>query len=119
MAGGKVIRLAEQEAYAPERHTHTDAWRIISKETVGAEIIKFGLAEIRPGGEAQEDIHSGADQGFFILSGIGEGFVDDMKFVIHPNECVWIPAGAKHGIKPKGRQTLRFIVFTTVSPSKK
>jgi mannose-6-phosphate isomerase-like protein (cupin superfamily) len=119
MAEGKIVKLAEQEAYAAKGHTNTHAWRIISKETVGAELVRVGLVEIRPGGEAQEDAHPGTEQAYYILSGEAEGFVGDLKFVVKANECVWIPPGVKHYMKTRGMQTLQFIVVTTDGPAQK
>lgn len=119
MAEGKIVKLAEQEPYDAKGHTNTSAWRIISKDTVGAELARVGLVEIRPGGEAQEDTHPGTEQAYYILSGEAEGFVGEMKFEVKPNDCVWIPPGVNHYMKTKGMQTLRFIVVTTPGPAKK
>jgi len=112
MDKGKVIKVAELESFMPPAHTNTDAWIIINKDTVGAKLTSFSLTEIRPGGEAEETTHPGAEHGLFILSGIGEAVVQGEKFIVHPYECIWVPPGAKHSLKPIGNQTLRALVFS-------
>jgi len=112
MSAGKLLKVSELESYCPEGHTHTDTWGIIKKDTVGAKHVVIALCEMRPGGEADAASHPGAEHGYFLLSGIAEAFVEDKKFLMNPNECLWVPPGAKHGIKAIGRQTIKFIVFS-------
>ena len=118
MTKGKLLKVAELESFCPPAHTNTDAWGMINKNTVGAEFTNFSLTEIRPGGEAQETTHPGAEHGVFVLSGVGEAYVEGEKFIVHPYECLWVPHGARHSIKPLGKQTLRAVVFSA-NPSAK
>jgi mannose-6-phosphate isomerase-like protein (cupin superfamily) len=74
------------------------------------------ITEIRPGGEAQLDVHEGREHCYFIMSGVEEAQVEGKKFTLHPGDCLWIPPDAEHGIKPVGTQTLRFAVVTAPAP---
>ena len=118
MAEGKLVKVAELESYCPPKHIDMDTWAIINKNTVGAELVGFVLTEIRPGGEAEEDTHPGVEHGYFMISGVGEALVEGEKFIVNPNECLWIPPGARHGIKPVGKESIRFLVFSARPPSK-
>jgi len=111
MAEAKLLKLAEIKSVCPPKHTNTDAFAIVTKNTVGAQHIEFFLTEIHPGGEAEEDVHPISEHAYFMISGTGEAIVDGKKFIVNPSECLYIPPGAKHGIKPIGGQTIRFIVF--------
>jgi len=112
MAKGKLVKVNQLDAICPPKHVNTDIWVMISKETVGAEKVMLSLAEIHPGGAAEEDSHPGSEHGLFMISGVGEAFVGDRQYIVNPGECLWIPPGAKHGIKPVGGQTIRMVVFT-------
>jgi mannose-6-phosphate isomerase-like protein (cupin superfamily) len=112
MEKAKLLKIAEINSWCPPKHTNTDAWALINKDTVGSEHVNFALTEIRPGGEAEEATHPGAEHGYFMVSGVGEAYVEGEKFMVNPNECLWIPPGAKHSIKPVGQEPIRFLVFS-------
>jgi mannose-6-phosphate isomerase-like protein (cupin superfamily) len=111
MADGKLIKLAELQSVCPPGHINTETLEIITKNTVGAEHIELFLSEMHPGGEAEESVHPFSEHGYFMISGVGEAVVEGKRFTLHPNECLYIPPGAKHGIKPVGKNTIRVIVF--------
>jgi len=46
-----------------------------------------------------------------MISGVGEACVDGERFIVNPSECLSIPPGAAHSIKPIGGQSIRFLVF--------
>lgn len=110
MVEGKHIKLAELQPVCLPGHAKTESYEIITKNTVGAKHIEFYLSEMHPGGEAEESIHPISEHGYFMISGVGEATVEGKKFTIRPNECLYIPPGAKHGIKPIGGP-IRVIVF--------
>ena len=111
--GQKTIlrKLTEIDSVCPSKHSVTDTFPILTKTTVGVEHIEFFLTEIHPGGEAEEDVHPISEHAYFMISGVGEAYVDGEKFMVNPSECLYIPPGARHSIKPVGGQTIRFVVF--------
>ena len=112
MASQAILRrLRDIQSSCPPKHTNTDAFVLANKATVGCENIEFFLTEIRPGGEAEEDIHSISEHAYFVISGRGLATVEGKEYIVEPNDCLYIPPGAKHGIKPIGRETLRFLVW--------
>ncbi len=106
-------RMKEIKSISPPKHTHTDSFVLVNPATVGCKNIEFFLTEIRPGGEAEEDIHPISEHAYFIISGRGQAVVEGEKFTVEPGDCLYITPGAKHGIKPIGTETLRFAVWMT------
>ncbi len=113
MAEAKLIKIAELLSELPPKHTNTHAFTIINRDSVGAEKFELFLTEIHPGGEAKEDVHPASEQAIFMISGTGEAIVGGKKLVVNPSECLYIPPGAKHSMRPIGGQTLRFLVVTS------
>ena len=111
----KVIRLADLKPVCPPKHVKTDAFTMIGQDSGAKNFVLFNV-EIHPGGEAELDTHPGREHCYFVLSGVGEAVVEAKHFTLDPGDCLWIPPGAKHGIKPKGGQSLRFIVVTAPAP---
>jgi mannose-6-phosphate isomerase-like protein (cupin superfamily) len=114
-AKAKVMRLAELTSNCPPKHRNTDAFTMIGEDTGARNFVMFNV-EIHPGGEAEPDTHPGREHCYFVLSGIGAAVVDDQEFRLQPGDCLWIPPGSLHGIKPVGGQTLRFVVVTSPPP---
>jgi mannose-6-phosphate isomerase-like protein (cupin superfamily) len=114
-AKAKVMRLGDLPSNCPPKHSNTDAFTMIGEETGARNFAMFNV-EIRPGGEAELDTHPGREHCYFVLSGIGDAVVDGEPFRLQPGDCLWIPPGAEHGVKPVGGQTLRFVVVTSPPP---
>jgi mannose-6-phosphate isomerase-like protein (cupin superfamily) len=107
----RVIKVDEMEAMTNiPKHKMCSGYSLVPKETGVS--FSFSLAEILPGGEAEPDTHEGREHCFFIISGVGEAQVNGKKFIVKHNECLWVPPGAEHEIRPVGGQTLRFLVIT-------
>lgn len=111
----KVYKLSEIESVCPPKHSATNAFNLISEES-GAKGFALFNVEIQPGGEAEVHTHPGREHCYFVLSGIGDALVDGENFILNPGDCLWIPPGAEHGIKPVGGQTLRTAVVTSPAP---
>ncbi len=112
MAGKAILRrIRDIKSVLPPKHTNTDAFVLANNATVGCKNIEFFLTEIRPGGEAEEDIHPISEHAYFVISGRGLAKVEGEEFTVEPGDCLYIPPGAKHGIKPIGTETLRFVVW--------
>ena len=112
MAGKAILRrIKDIESDCPPKHTNTDTWVLANNATVGCENIEFFLTEIRPGGEAQEDVHPISEHAYFIISGRGLANVEGEEITVEPGDCLYIPPGVKHGVKPIGKETLRFCVW--------
>jgi mannose-6-phosphate isomerase-like protein (cupin superfamily) len=114
-AEAKVMKLAEMQSVCPPKHRNTDAFTLIGQDTGAKNFVLF-LTEVHPGGEAELDVHEGREHCYFVISGVGDAQVNGRKFQLNPGECLWIPPGAEHGIKPVGGQTLRFAVVTAPPP---
>jgi mannose-6-phosphate isomerase-like protein (cupin superfamily) len=110
-AEARVMKVAEMEAITQiPKHRLCSGYALIPQDT-GASF-SFSLTEIYPGGEAEPDAHEGREHCFFVLSGVGDAKVNGKRFVVNPYECLWIPPGADHEIRPLGGQALRFLVVT-------
>ena len=107
----QLIHAAALPAACPPKHRRTDGRAVINRKTVGTEQIELHLVDIFPGGEGEEDVHPDCDHGFFILQGKGEATVEEERFLLEPNDCLYIPRGARHSVRPLDDQTLRMIVF--------
>jgi mannose-6-phosphate isomerase-like protein (cupin superfamily) len=110
-AQARVMKVAEMEALTEiPKHRRTCGYTLLPQD-IGVSF-SFSLTEIHPGGEAEPDAHEGREHCFFVLSGVGDAKVNGKKFTLNPYECLWIPPGAEHEIRPVGGQTLRFLVVT-------
>jgi mannose-6-phosphate isomerase-like protein (cupin superfamily) len=114
-AKAKVMRLAQLPSLCPPKHRLTDSFTMIGEDTGAQNFVLFNV-EIHPGGEAELDTHPAREHCYFVLSGIGDAVVDGQTFKLQPGDCLWIPPGAEHGIKPIGGQSLRFVVVTSPPP---
>jgi mannose-6-phosphate isomerase-like protein (cupin superfamily) len=110
MIEGRLIRLSDLQPTCPPDHKDTHSYEIISRNTVGAKHIEILLSEVQPGGEAEENIHLSSEHAYFMISGVGEAKVEGKTFTLHPEDCLFIPPGAKHSIRPIGGQGIRLIV---------
>lgn len=107
----QLIHATALPAVCPPKHRKTDGRAVINRKTVGTEQIELYLVDIFPGGEGEQDIHPDCDHGFFILQGIGEAEVEGERFFMEPNDCLFIPRGARHSVRPLNGETLRMVVF--------
>jgi len=72
------------------------------------------LVEIKSGGKQR--IHSHVpEQIYFILEGSGLMTVADETAHVGPGDCIFIPSGAPHGLKNKGKVLLKY--FSAAAPS--
>lgn len=83
----------------------------MNRSSVGARHVELYLVEIQPGGEGYDDAHPGCEHGFFVLAGEGEAYVEGERFELRPEDCLFIPEGAKHSVKTLGEHPLRMMVF--------
>ena len=110
---GELRRMSMIEPVCPPKHTNTDAYALVNPETVGAKNIAFFCVEIHPGGAAEEDTHPNIEHGYFLISGKGLAKVEGEEFNMEPGDCLWIPPGARHEIKPIGDEKISFAVFSS------
>lgn len=108
---GRLIRGAGQARVCPAKHHLTEARALVNRSTTGAEHLELYWVDMHPGGEGIEDIHPGCEHGFVVLAGSGEAYVEGERFDLSPEDCLFIPEGARHSIQTVGEQTLRMIVF--------
>lgn len=111
MKNATLVRGHLQPPKCPPKHELTASRALVNREVVGATSIELYLVEISTGGEALPDAHPGCEHGFFILSGNGEAEVNAQRFVVSEGDCLFIPPGAEHAIRPSGHEPLRMIVF--------
>jgi mannose-6-phosphate isomerase-like protein (cupin superfamily) len=110
-AEARLIKVDEMEAITDiPKHRQCCGYILVPQDTGVS--FSFSLAEIFPGGEAEPDVHEGREHCFFVLSGLGKAKVNGKEFIVKHSECLWIPPGAEHEIRPVGGQTLRFLVVT-------
>lgn len=72
------------------------------------------VMSIPPGGEVGKETHKYTEQTLFILSGTGEGMLDDKKFPIAPGDVVVVTAGTKHNFVNTGTENLK--IYTVYAP---
>lgn len=84
---------------------------LVNRNSVGAKRVELYLVDIHPGGEGFDDAHPGCEHGFFILSGEGEACVEGERFELRPEDCLFIPEGARHSVKTVGNIPMRMMVF--------
>ena len=68
----------------------------VSGETCGAENLSAGLFWLAPGQETEADIHPGAEEIYYVVSGCGRLVMDGEEFTVEKGMTVFIPAGVEH-----------------------
>lgn len=72
------------------------------------------VMSIPPGGEAGEETHVRTEQTLFILSGTGEGALDDTTFPIGPGDVIVVTPDTKHNFRNTGAGALK--LYTVYAP---
>ena len=76
-------------------------------------IITFAKASLAPGAEVGYHIHTGDDEAYYFLSGVGE-YNDNGKVVtVGAGDFTYTNNGEGHGIKNVGEESLEFIALIT------
>lgn len=110
-----LFRMSELTSFCPPKHSKTDAFILIPEKT-GATHFTMLCMEVRPGGEAEMDRHYGREHCYFIVSGYAEVICEGEQFKLLPGDCLWLPPGAEHSLKPIGKQTVRLITVFSPPP---
>ncbi len=71
------------------------------------------LVELAPSGEQRVHNHA-PEQVYFILEGSGVMTVGDDVQEVRPGDCIFIPSGARHGLRNPGTSVLRY--FSAAAP---
>lgn len=73
------------------------------------------VMSVPPGGEVGEETHAYTEQTLFFLSGMGEGTLNDEKFLINPGDVVVVTAGTKHNFRNTSTEALK--LYTVYAPA--
>ena len=71
------------------------------------------VVELAPSGEQRAHSHA-PEQVYFILEGSGVMTVGDDVQELRPGDCIFIPSGARHGLRNTGTSVLRY--FSAAAP---
>ena len=72
---------------------------------------------LEPGQEQMPHAHPEADKLYYVLAGNGVFIVDDDERELGPQQIIFAPAGASHGVRNAGPGRLTLLVFMTPNPN--
>ena len=87
------------------------SYLLASPRTCGAEHLTLTLVEIAPGGEQRIHRHD-PEQIYFVFEGGGLMTVGDNEERVTAGDCIFIPAGVRHGLKNGGQAVLKYVSAT-------
>ena len=90
------IRQADVTPYSPAHHTGTRNFRLIGRETVGANQVEMLIGEIERGRGALPHAHPGIEQVCYLLEGTAHVEVGGETFELAAGEACFFPADLPH-----------------------
>ncbi len=111
-AGAKktvMMRIWEQPAREPAKHTVAKAWTLLSPDIMGNKDIRVMITELGPGGTAEANTHP-YEHAYLVLSGRARAHVEGEEFMLEPGCCLYIAPNALHDAAVVGDETFRFVV---------
>jgi mannose-6-phosphate isomerase-like protein (cupin superfamily) len=109
-----MIILKKHTAPRYTREEGIVSYLLASSITSSAEYLTTSVVEIKPGGKQR--IHSHVpEQIYYILEGSGKMTVADETEKVVPEDCVFIPSNAPHGLINDGKKMLKY--FSAAAPA--
>lgn len=91
-----LVRQADVAPYSPANHVGTRNYRMIGKETVGAQQVEMLIGEVERGKGALPHRHPGIEQVCYLLEGTAHVEVGGEKFEMAKGEACFFPADMPH-----------------------
>jgi quercetin dioxygenase-like cupin family protein len=94
------VREAEPSPGVPERGwVDMDVRWLVTKDTVGASKVVFGVTYFPPGARHELHRHPNAEEVEYLISGSGTAYVGDDAVELGPGEAVYVPRNTHHGFE--------------------
>jgi len=90
------VRQSDVIPYSPANHTGTKNFRLIGRETVGAQQVEMLIGEVERGQGALPHAHPGIEQVCYLLEGAALVEVGGEQFDLAPGEACFFPADMPH-----------------------
>lgn len=85
-------------------------WRLINKNTVGAEAVRVHYSVYPPGSYTEgHPIHTDREQVYYIISGTMSLKIGGEEYKVQPGAFVYVPRGVEHNHRNDGVEDLIFI----------
>jgi mannose-6-phosphate isomerase-like protein (cupin superfamily) len=85
-------------------------WELVGGDTMPTSELVVGIAEVPVGAGKPSRGHTHAPaEVYYIISGVGEVFVDGATFALTSGDAVWIPPNAEHVAYNVGDEPLRLL----------
>ena len=91
-----VVRPEDVTPYSPANHHGTTNYRLISKETVGAEHLEVLLGVIEKNAGALPHAHPDMEQVCYLLEGNATVEIEGVKQDMVAGDCCFFPANVRH-----------------------
>lgn len=111
-------RLSERTwALPPRFEGHAVGYRVCEHvgRATGAVHSHVATCELQPGGSIDSHVQS-AEQTVLVLDGILALTTDGKEFLLHQNQCAFIPVGTTHAWRNAGDDTCRWVESRTPLP---
>ena len=107
-------------------HEHLPMWEaqnasrcvtpLITQDSCGSEVMVTGLWRLYPGHESEPDIHSDADEIYYVVSGEGKLVLGDEEYTVRQGMTVFIPANVTHQSFNTGDEDLVYYFIFSPPP---
>ena len=88
-----------------------DAEKRVRKKVFHSQMINSEIACYEPGQGTVLHVHPKQDEIFYVIEGTGALTLDGSEFLLQERSTVFVPAGAKHGVRTDDNSRL-VIMFT-------
>lgn len=107
------IKMEDVEPYSPANHHGTRNYRVISKETVGAENVEVLIGVIEKNQGALPHAHPNMEQVCYLLEGSAVAEVGGVRKEMQVGDFVFFPANEKHIFIATSEQPAKVLVIYT------
>jgi len=97
----------------PPEHYDAHSKMLVNPQSHATKRFDFRISIYQPKGYAATHSHKIQEQIYHIIKGEGLMELDDSRYVVRPQDTVFIPPGRSHAIYNTGLEDLVFLVITS------
>lgn len=106
-----IVHLSDVPTYSPAGHSRTTNRRLLRPGAGGSSRFEVIYGEIAPGGQADPHVHQIQEQAIYVLTGKGEVEIEGRRYVVGPQDFIYLPPGTTHKVTPLEESSLKLLII--------